>query len=270
MDLLNQKINKNIEKLVNAEVIDEYVCNLISETLSELYKNIPDNRRISYGRVYTLKVLTKESVKRLQSARRSLYDFGSMIFENCNNHFSKGLGLGIITASVVDDLGKGFEYFEKAAGSEHWDLREFTQMYFKQIIKTYPEEAHEFLLEKSLSANPNTRRFVSETLRPVQENKWMQEKSEYSLGILKNLFREKVVYPRTSVGNNLSDLARKNPQLILEICKDLVAMDDKNAYWIANRACRNLVKLYPKEVMDILKVDEYKYKRKVYKRSEYQ
>jgi 3-methyladenine DNA glycosylase AlkC len=62
------------------------------------------------------------------------------------------------------------------------------------------------------------------------------------------------------VGNNLSDLARRNPDLILGIVKDLVESGDKNSYWIAYRACRNMVKNAPEEVMDILAVDEYHYK----------
>jgi hypothetical protein len=46
----------------------------------------------------------------------------------------------------------------------------------------------------------------------------------------------------------------------------LVASGDKNSYWIAYRACRNLVKKDPKRVMNLLGIDEYRYKKTVYKR----
>ena len=83
------------------------------------------------------------------------------------------------------------------------------------------------------------------------------------------MFTESSAYPRTSVGNNLSDLARKNPDLIYNIVKDLVQNGNKNSYWIAYRACRNLVKKEPIKVMDLLLIDEYKYKKNHYKRIDY-
>jgi len=92
----------------------------------------------------------------------------------------------------------------------------------------------------------------------------------YPLSILKNMFKESAPYPRTSVGNNLSDLARQLPDLVYDLLKELVDTGDKNSYWIAYRACRNLVKKESIKIMNLLKVDEYKYKERIYKRSEYQ
>lgn len=120
------------------------------------------------------------------------------------------------------------------------------------------------------SDNFNIRRFVSETLRPVCENKWFYKNPDYPLSILENMFKESSPYPRTSVGNNLSDLSKKLPHLVYDIVEELVDSGDKNSYWIAYRACRNLVKRESIKVMNILKVDEYKYKKKIYKRSDYQ
>jgi hypothetical protein len=67
----------------------------------------------------------------------------------------------------------------------------------------------------------------------------------------------------------LSDIARRKPELVFQLVEELVAKDNKNSYWIATRACRNLVKKYPIRVMDVLRSDEYKYKNRVYKRSDY-
>jgi 3-methyladenine DNA glycosylase AlkC len=126
-----------------------------------------------------------------------------------------------------------------------------------------------YLLGLVESDDPNLRRFVSETLRPVQENKWFYKEPEFSLSVLRHMFRERDSYPRTSVGNNLSDLARRLPELVYGLVEELVANGDKNSYWIAYRACRNLVKKEPLRVMDLLGVDEYKYKKAVYKRGDY-
>jgi hypothetical protein len=72
------------------------------------------------------------------------------------------------------------------------------------------------------------------------------------------------------VGNNLSDLARHLPDRVLELVEELVASGDRNSYWIAYRACRNLVKKEPIRVMNLLHVDEYRYKKRVSRRIEYQ
>ena len=82
------------------------------------------------------------------------------------------------------------------------------------------------------------------------------------------MFKEKATYPRTSVGNNLSDLARNLPDLVYKIVEELVESGDKNSYWIAYRACRNLVKKEPNRVMGLLQVDEYRYKNNKYTRSD--
>jgi hypothetical protein len=68
-------------------------------------------------------------------------------------------------------------------------------------------------------------------------------------------------YPRTSVDKNLSDLARRLPELVYGLVDELVASGDKNSYWIAYRACRKLVKKEPIRVMDLLEVDMYKIRR---------
>jgi 3-methyladenine DNA glycosylase AlkC len=100
----------------------------------------------------------------------------------------------------------------------------------------------------------------SDLLRPVVENHWMRKEPAYSLAVLRLLFKEKDPYPRTSVGNNLSDLSRPNPELIFEIVAELIASGDANSAWIAYRACRNLVKQDPQRVMDGLGISEYHYK----------
>jgi len=115
------------------------------------------------------------------------------------------------------------------------------------------------------SEDAHLRRFVAETLRPVVENKWIFNQPEYSLEVLRHLFKERIPYPRSSVGNNLSDLSRRLPELVYRLVKELVANGNKNSYWIAYRACRNLVKKDPIKVMNLLRVEVYHYKTAVYK-----
>jgi 3-methyladenine DNA glycosylase AlkC len=160
-----------------------------------------------------------------------------------------------------------FSFFAEIAASPDWIVREFAAGGFHSVIASNKDAVLPWLKETALSKNPNVRRFVSETLRPVTVNRWMKKEPEYSLSVLRLLFREAHPYPRTSVGNNLSDLSSRQPELIFSIVQELVASRDPNSYWIAYRACRNLVKKYPRHVMDILGVDEYHYKDRNFYRS---
>lgn len=241
----------------------------VLDVLEELYNRIPDNKRTSLGRVYTVQVLSRYLFSRLVEIGANVYEIGTTLFERSQDFRSKGIALGILSFYGIDDYEKVLPFFEASASSPDWNMREFAQMFFRKLVKKWPDEMKEFLLRLTGSKDPNIRRFVSETLRPMRENRWFYKKPDYSLSILKNLLRESSEYPRTSVGNNLSDLARHLPDLVFRLVKELVASGDRNSYWIAYRACRNLVKKEPIRVMTLLHVDEYRYKKRVNKRSEY-
>ena len=273
MQILTPEIQQRIEDLIINNCLNkqyDLVTKNISPVIDELYANIPANKRISYGRVYTVKILSEYLFRYLNEMDAPIFQIASHIFEKGTDFKTKGVALGILSFFGLKDCEKVLPFFQSAGADENWDVREMAQMFFKKLIKKYPEEIKAYLIKLVKSENPNIRRFVAETLRPVQENRWFYDNPDYPLSILRNLFKEKTAYPRTSVGNNLSDLARRLPDLVYDRVKELVESGDKNSYWIAYRACRNLVKKEPLKVMDILKVDEYKYKNRLHKRSDYQ
>jgi len=266
---IEQKIIRSIVGNLLQERYDLAAQNIII-TADDLYANIPANKRISYGRVYTIKVLSEYLFQYLSELDAPIFQIAATIFEKRADFKSRSVALGILSFIGLTDFERVLPYFESAAIDDNWDVREVSQMFFKKLIKKYPEEMKDNLLQLTKSEAPSVRRFVAETLRPVQENQWFYKNPGYPLSILRNLFQEKSAYPRTSVGNNLSDLARRLPDLVYELVKELVESGDKNSYWIAYRACRNLVKNEPIKVMDLLKVDDYKYKNRIYRRSDYQ
>lgn len=273
MKILNDKIENNIRNnIINNLLQKEYDLAMrnISNIIDELHANIPDNKRSSYGIVYTIKVLSEYLYRHFLEMRASVYEIASTLFQKSDDFKAKGGSLGILSFYGLGDYEKVLPYFELAAASSDWNIREYAQMFFRKLIKKYPDEMKEYLLQLVKSDDANIRRFVGETLRPVQENRWFYHQPDYPLSILRNMFKESSPYPRTAVGNNLSDLARQLPDLVYDLVEELVASGDENSYWIAYRACRNLVKRQPIKVMDLLKVDEYNYKKRVHKRSDYQ
>jgi 3-methyladenine DNA glycosylase AlkC len=267
-DPLKQNIQRNVLEYFEIEKPHSAIAN-IPAILDEMYNNIPDSKRISIGRYTTVKILGEYLFDAFLEKGFPVLRIGSEICQSSEDHRAVGVGLSILSLYGMEDYERILPVFEAAARSDHWELREFAQGFFRKIIKKYSQEIHDYLLQLVKSDDPNLRRFVSETLRPVVENQWLYKNIDYSLSVLRHLFRESHPYPRTSVGNNLSDIARRNPELVYDLVAELVAMQDKNATWIAARACRNLVKKDPIWVMDLLGVDEYNYKNNVYIRSEY-
>ena len=273
MQILTHDIETKIQQDIIANVLQNkhaLATKRVADVLKELYGNIPENKRISFGIVYTVQVLSKYLFSRLVEMNAEVYEISTALFEESRDFRSRGVALGILSFYGVDDYRTVLPFFEASASSADWNMREFAQMFFRKLIRKWPDEMKEYLLKLTDHSDPNIRRFVSETLRPVKENKWFYKSPNYSVPILRKLFKESAQYPRTSVGNNLSDLARNLPNLVFELVEELVASGDRNSYWIAYRACRNLVKKEPIKVMNLLQVDEYRYKKRVYKRSEYQ
>jgi 3-methyladenine DNA glycosylase AlkC len=272
MNILNAEVERKIQEgIIKPALAGEYAVAIgnISPIADELYANIPDNKRISYGIVHVVKTLSEYLYTHLVEIDAPVYLIASHMFKKSDDFKGKGVSLGMLSFYGLGDYKKVLPYFESAAASSDWEVRELAQMFFRKLIKKHPGEMKEYLLKLVKSKDANIRRFVAETLRPVQENRWFYKNPDYPLPILRNMFKESSPYPRTSVGNNLSDLARGLPDLVYDLVKELVDSGDKNSYWIAYRACRNLVKKEPVKVMDLLKVDEYKYKKRIHKRSGY-
>jgi 3-methyladenine DNA glycosylase AlkC len=269
MKLLSLVAKKDIDKNIIDNIIKgnyALTARNISSVFDKLYKKIPEKKRISYGRVYIVKIMVEYIYEKLSETESGDFELAADLYEHCKDFKSRGVSLGIISFYGVEEPKRTLPYFVSAADSPDFDQREMAQMFFRKIIKKHPAIAKKILLNLVNSSYSNIRRFVSETLRPVKENKWFHDRPEYPLSILRNLFKEDAAYPRISVGNNLSDLAKRNPELVYELVKELVDSGNKNSYWIAYRACRNLVKKEPEKVMKLLRVDEYKYKNRTYKR----
>ncbi len=240
-------------------------ANNISASIEFLHKNIPEKKRISYGIVHTIKVLSEYLFNVFMENNINMLRASEKIFEISDNFKSKIVALGILSFYGLENFSPVVIFFERSADSSEWQEREISCILFRKLIKRYPGEMKKYLMRLVTSESPYIRRFVAETLRPVQENKWFFNDIDYPLEIVSCLFDESSPYPRTSVGNNLSDISKKLPETVFSIVERLVEMNNKDSYWIAYRACRNLVKKYPQKVKKLLRIKEYIYKKNVYK-----
>ena len=244
----------------------EHGAKRLSGLIDEVYAGIPDKQRQSRGITWAM-----QRVSHLLAAACDDQDQMLAAIQNLRAHIpehDRMLGVAIFMMSAYGEEypEEAWEFYQAAGASSDWVTREFTAAGLHKLIAAHRERILPWLQEGARDPDPNLRRMVSEALRPVTNLRWIQEQPQFSLSVLRLMFAEAQRYPRTSVGNNLSDLSRRNPELIYDIVEELVESGDPNSYWIAERACRNLVKDDPTRVMGLLRVDEYHYKDRHFKR----
>ena len=239
----------------------------LARLINQIREDIPEKKRISTGRYTIIKKLGQETFLLLKETDIDLFEIATDIFNlSDTDPFVRSFAVQLIAIYGLEsgDLSKTLPFFERAACDEEWIVRECSSSLIRKFVKTYPMELSKWYIKMVKSPDPLHRRFMSESLRPVVENRWIPKDPDYALSIIQHLYKEASPYPRTSVGNNLSDWIRVDQDRAWKIVKKLAANGDKNSYWIAYRACRNLVKTKPVQVMRLLGVEQYKYKTRVH------
>jgi 3-methyladenine DNA glycosylase AlkC len=235
----------------------------------DLHADIPARRRQSRGITWVM-----QHISRLLIARCGGVEPVRALADALCAGLAPGDRLIGVPIFLMAEWGKvhpsdALEFLGQTGDAEDWVVREFAAAGWRQMIGPCREVVLPWLKTAAKSPSPRLRRLAGESLRPVADNRWLNREPQTSLEVLRLLFREPHPYPRTSAGNNPSDLARRNPALVLGIVQELVDSGDRNSYWIAYRACRNLVKQDPAKVLDLLGVDEYHYKERHFYRDGY-
>lgn len=118
---------------------------------------------------------------------------------------------------------------------------------------------HEALMMKKMAAwakhdNEHIRRLASEGCRP--QLPWGQALTRFKedptpvLAILEQLKADPSLYVRKSVANNLNDISKTHPDLVIKIAKNWYG-DNEYTNWIVKHGCRTLLKKGNQEVMAI-------------------
>ena len=84
MQILNHDIETKIQRNIIANILQgKYVpaTKHVADVLQELYDGIPKNKRISFGRVYTVQVLRRYLFSTLGEKGVNVYEIGTTLFE---------------------------------------------------------------------------------------------------------------------------------------------------------------------------------------------
>ncbi len=239
----------------------------LSRIIGRIHTDIPPKKRISIGRYSIALEIGIALHPLLSEAGVDPHEFGVSLFRAAGaDPFVRSLGVQLVSLCGLESgkLGTALPIFEEAADDADWLVRECAVGFIRKLFRKYPGEVGNWYRRMAAAAEPNKRRFACESLRPVAENAWFRSRPELVLPIIEPLFAESAPYPRTSAGNSLSDWMRIDSERTWAIVERLAKSGNRNSWWIAYRACRNIVKREPERVMRLLGVDTYKYKDRVF------
>lgn len=126
----------------------------------------------------------------------------------------------------------------------------------RPFIRKYPEQTFKNLYKWSSDENVHVRRLVSEGTRPRLP--WSSVLREFIvdpkpvLDLLEELKQDPELYVRRSVANNLNDIAKDHPQLVVKTLKRWKEVNDRGTEWIISHASRTLLKQGLPEALELL------------------
>ena len=156
---------------------------------------------------------------------------------------------------------KGFEAmslpdYVEVFGMNHWEeslnaLGQFTRYYssefaIRPFLDQDPGLVMEYMRIWARSKHENVRRFASEGCRPrlpwaMALPKFIRD-PKLVLEVLEILKNDDSEFVRKSVANNLNDISKDNPEIVLKVAERWLLENSKNTNWIVKHGLRTLLK----------------------------
>ena len=122
----------------------------------------------------------------------------------------------------------------------------------RPFIEKYPDKMMAQMNLWAKSDNHHLRRLASEGCRPrlpwAMALPAFKKDPQPVLALLETLQHDDSEYVRRSVANNLNDICKDNPQLLIDLAKRWIGQN-KETDWIVKHACRTLLKQGEPEIL---------------------
>jgi len=185
----------------------------------------------------------------LDYVERSQPDFSKID----DNKFGLILEYGMILDNYIEQYGLD-DYETSVKAIER--ITQFTSCEFvaHPFIIKYPYKMMNQMLIWSKHEHWGVRRLASEGCRPRLP--WamalpnLKQNPAPIIPILENLKNDPSRHVRLSVANNLNDIAKDNPQIVIDLVKKWQG-ESKEVDWVIKHGCRTLLKLGNPEVMEL-------------------
>lgn len=236
----------------------------LSKQLSKAYKQFDSDGFLDH--VFDDAWETKELKERMRHVSESLHQFlpknyskATKILMDASSEFS---GFEFMFFPDFVELYGLDKYEESITALEHFTKYSSSEFAVRPFIKKYNSKMMKQMQAWAKSNNEHVRRLASEGCRPRLP--WAMALPEFKkdprpiLIILEKLKNDDSEYVRRSVANNLNDISKDNPKLVIETAKKWLG-DNPQTDWIIKHACRTLLKQGEPEVMNMFGLSQPKH-----------
>lgn len=231
-----------LKKVVPSFDIKSFMKNVYSPE----WESYELKQRMKHLTIVTDNILPKNFEEKTDSLKRIIETLRSLGIQDQN--FVYNFLTDIIPLHGLDDLNQSIPAIEF--------MTVFTSFEFagRQYFVQYPKEMMAQMLIWSKHSNPYIRRYASEGCRPRLP--WGLQLKQFVIDpapiipILENLKDDPSEYVRKSVANNMNDISKDHPDLVIDIIKKWKGKS-KNTDWILKHASRTLLKKGHHEVLDL-------------------
>jgi 3-methyladenine DNA glycosylase AlkC len=126
----------------------------------------------------------------------------------------------------------------------------------RPFIEQHFELTYQHLESWCNDPDEHVRRLVSEGTRPrlpwAKQLKQFRDNPQPIVNLLERLKDDSSRYVQRSVANNLNDISKDHPELVIELCQGWSNDAAENRKWIIKHGCRNLIKLGEPVVFSLL------------------
>lgn len=148
---------------------------------------------------------------------------------------------------VVFVAERGLEHFDRSMQAQYELTKRFTAEFsIRPFLARYPERTIAVLAEWVADPDPHVRRLVSEGTRLrlpwASRVTWLDEHPERVLELLERLKDDPTTLVRRSVANNLNDLGKVHPALLMRTCAAWLAGATPERRALVEHALRSAVK----------------------------
>ena len=162
------------------------------------------------------------------------------IAPDCSDYFR------IVLPNFVDIYGQDETYWDETMDAlEVFTIGSSSELAVRSFIMADEERMMKQMRKWAQHENDEVRRLASEGCRPALP--WSPALTSFKkdpspvLPILEQLRNDPSAYVRKSVANNLNDISKTHPELVIQIAQNWQGESD-HADWIIKHACRTLLK----------------------------
>ena len=248
-NVLNRKTLRDgalvIQSYIGSFQVDEFVNSILDDTWDSL----------------ELKARGRQVTLNLGKYLPQDYREALAILEKVARGYTSGLFvLGFSFPDFVEVYGQNESYWDVSVNAlELFTTLWSSEMAVRPFIIKYEERMMAQILMWSKHENEHVRRLASEGCRPALP--WAIALPKFKtdpapiLPILTQLKTDPSMYVRKSVANNLNDISKTRPDVVIKVASDWYGENDLTN-WIVKHGCRTLLKKGNSETLALFGLDD--------------